>query len=365
VVGRAAGAPVVVSPGWFLAAVVLTFLFEPTVRAFAPGIGAGSYAVAAGGTLVLFVSVFLHELAHALVARRCGVIVQEIAVTLLGGHTRMGAAARTPGRSALIGAAGPAANLLLAALAWAASLAVPAGGVPSLLLTAAALTNGFVGIFNLLPGLPLDGGRVLEAAIWRATGRRSRGMLAAGWVGRLVAVAVVVWAGLPALSDVAAGRSPDVIGLVWPLMIALFLWTGAAQAIRAAKGLQAVEHVSVESLMSPAAPVPADGTVAGLGSLRDGRTIVLIDPSGVPVGYVDAQACAAVPDDRRASTPLVAVAVQIPPGAVVERSLTGGGAVEAIGAAARHGAVLAVTDLGRVVGLLRTSDVISALRTGT
>ncbi|HEY3548035.1 MAG TPA: site-2 protease family protein, partial [Propionicimonas sp.] len=205
VVGRAAGAPVVVSPGWLLGVVVLTYLAEPTVLAYSPELGAAAYLVAAGVAGMLFVSVFLHELGHALVARRHGVVVHELAVTLLGGHTRMAAAAPSPGAGVAIAVAGPAVNLALAAAAWAAAQLAAPGSLASLLLGSAALTNGFVGVFNLLPGLPLDGGRVLEAVVWKRTGRRGPGTVAAGWVGRALAVGVILWA---VGSPLVAGRQP-------------------------------------------------------------------------------------------------------------------------------------------------------------
>ncbi|MCU1433091.1 MAG: Zinc metalloprotease [Actinotalea sp.] len=377
VVGHAAGAPVVVSPGWLLAAVVMTFLFAPTVDAVLPGLGAGTYAVAAVGALLLFGSVFLHELAHALVARRCGVVVREIAVTLLGGHTRMGAAAPTPGRSAAIAASGPAVNLVLAAVAWAAVLVLPVTGVTNLLLTSAAVANGFVGVFNLLPGLPLDGGRVLEALLWRVTGRRSTGTVAAGWVGRVVAVGVLAWAVLP---PVLAGAQPDLTMVVWSALIGAFLWSGAAQAVRGAKAGALVDAVTVAGLMRPAVTFPATGTVGDL-DLADRRSVdaagvgpggatslpdvVLVDAAGRPTAYVERSVLPAVPGPDRTSTPLTAVAVQLPSGSSIPHDLTGAPAVQAVGAAARTSPVMAVLGPAGVVGLLRAQDVISVLRRGT
>ncbi len=87
IIGRVSGAPVILTPSWFLAAAVLTFLFAPTVRSFAPGLGVGIYLVAFVFVLLLFVSVFLHEVAHAVVAKSRGHEVTELAVTIWGGHT--------------------------------------------------------------------------------------------------------------------------------------------------------------------------------------------------------------------------------------------------------------------------------------
>ena len=362
--GRVAGAPVIVSPGWLVAAAVLTFLFAPTVRAAVPNLSEGAaYAVAALGAGLLFVSVFLHEVAHALVARGRGVVVHELAVTLLGGHTRMGAAAPSPTASAVIAAAGPAANLALAAAGWFVAPMLPAAGIAALLATSVALTNGFVGIFNLLPGLPLDGGRVLEALVWRLTGDRTKGTVVAAWVGRLLAVAVVGWL---VLVPLAAGRSPDLTMIVWGAIIGAVLWSGAAQSLQGARAEQAVHRLSVRALMSPARGVPVTATL-GQVDMHDATTpeVVLVEDDGRAVAYVDRSALAAVPPTAHALTPLHAVAVALPKGSTIDVGLTGSEAVRAVGAAARHSPVIAVVDGSRgVVGLLRAQDVISALRSG-
>lgn len=360
VVGRAAGAPVVVSPGWLLGAVVLTAIGAPAVRVFEPRLGGEAYLVAAVAVLLLFGSVFLHELAHAAMARRRGVRVNEIAVTLLGGHTQFGAAAPTPATSALVAVVGPVANLAIAGVAWAALQVLQVHGLARLLIGSLALVNAFVGVFNLVPGLPLDGGRVLEAAVWSWTGRRATGTVLAGWIGRVVAVGVVCWAVLPPL---LAGTSPDLTRVVWAALIGAFLWSGAAGSVRAARSQQAVDDVVVARLMTPAVGFPAGGNLGDLeraGILGD---VVLLASDGSPVGYVDPAALAAVPPTARAATPLSAVAVGLPPDAWVDVALTGADAVRAVAGVARSAPVMAVVDTRSVVGLLRAQDVISALRT--
>lgn len=362
-VGRVAGAPVVVSPGWAVAAVALTLLFAPTVRALAPTVGDSAYVVSASFVLLLLVSVFLHELAHALMARRCGIEVRELAVTLLGGHTRFASAASTPGSSALVAVVGPAANLALGALAWGVAQLLPTGGIAAVVVAAAAVANGFVAVFNLVPGLPLDGGRVLEALVWHVTGRRGRGSEVAGWVGRLVAVGVVVWV---LARPLLAGTRPSLTAVVWASLVGAFLWSGAAAAVRAGRTEQAVERITVRGLMTRASALAARGTLSdALDVLDSGGEVVLLDTDGRPVAYLDRYAVASVPRERAASVPLTAVAVALPGGAVVQADLTGAAAVRAVGGAARTSAASAVLEPdGRVVGLLRTQDVIDALRTG-
>lgn len=363
VVGRAAGAPVVVSPGWAVAAVVLTLLFAPTVRALAPTVGDSAYVVSASFVLLLLVSVFLHELAHALMARRCGIEVRELAVTLLGGHTRFASAAPTPGSSALVAVVGPAVNLVLGVAAWAVSQLLPAGGIAAVVVAAAAVANGFVALFNLVPGLPLDGGRVLEALVWHLTGRRGRGAEVAGWVGRLVAVGVVAWV---LVRPLLAGARPSLTAVVWASLVGAFLWSGAAAAVHAGRTEQAVERITVRGLMTQAQGVPGHVSLGdAVGLLDAGTEVVLLGPDGRPVAYLDRYAVASVPRERAAQVPLTAVAVALPGGAVVDADLTGAAAVRAVGGAARTSpASVVVEPDGRVVGLLRAQDVIDALRTG-
>ncbi len=362
VVGRAAGAPIIITPSWVLAAVVLTSLFAPTVQARAPELGVGTYVVAFGFVVLLFVSVLVHELAHGLVAQARGQTVQEFAITLWGGHTAFGGAAPTPATSALVAVVGPVANLVIAGLCWVGGQAAAPDGLAGLLLYAGAFSNGFVAIFNLVPGLPLDGGRVLEAAVWRITGDRHRGTIVAGWAGRVVAVGVVLWAlGLPLL----AGRSPDVVTVVWTALIGAFLWSGAGAAIRGGHTGRAVGQITVASVGTRATTVPATAMLADADRARStvgAQDVVLLAPDGRAAAYVDRAAADAVPPADRAHTPVTAVAVLLPVGAWVDARLAGVELVRAIGAATQRTPVVVAVDGGRVTALVKAVDVVAALR---
>ncbi|NTW42121.1 MAG: peptidase M50, partial [Cellulomonadaceae bacterium] len=309
VVGRAAGAPVVLSPGWVVAATVLTVVVAPVARRVAPGLDTvGVYVLALVAVLMLFASTFLHELGHALVARRHGIGVHQIALTLLGGHTELGGLAPTPRSSSLVALAGPVTNLALAGVAGALWKVLPSGGPLSWLMLAAALTNLFVGVFNLLPGLPLDGGRVLEALVWAVTTRRRTGTTVAAWAGRVIAIGVLGWTAASALTSGAY----DLTQIVWGVLIGAFVWSGAGQSLTAARSEHAVATLSVRALMQPAVALPAVDRLGELDAMGFGGDAVLLGPLGEPVGYVDPAAAAAVPAPARATTPLTAVAVPLP-----------------------------------------------------
>jgi Zn-dependent protease len=364
VIGRVSGAPVILTPSWFLAAAVLTVLFAPTVQRLAPQLGREIYLVSFAFVLLLFGSVFLHEVAHALVARARGQRVTELAVTLWGGHTAYSGTSARPLDGFLISVVGPLTNLVLAVVFWLAFQAQSTFSVPALLLYAAAFSNAFVGFFNLLPGLPLDGGQILESAVWAATGSRTRGTVVAGWVGRAVAVGVVAWA---LLWPLTLGVRPDLWTVAWAALIGAFLWAGAGQAITAGRTREAMSGLTVRGLARPAVPVTSDASVAAVGRevARAGGPHVLavvVDTAGRPVGYVDPAAAAAVPPDVAETTPVGAVAVPVPAQATVDAGLAGQDMLAALALAGRQASVVPVVEDGRVVGALEVARVVAALR---
>lgn len=363
VLGHVAGAPVVLAPSWLLAAVVLTLVFAPSVQAWTGSGGALPYVVALVFVVLLFASVLVHELAHGLVARARGQQPHAFVLTLWGGHTTFGGAAATPATSALVAVVGPVANLVLAGAFWlAADHAVADGTLLQTLLRAGALANGFVGMFNLVPGLPLDGGRILEAAVWAGTGDRHRGAVVAGWTGRVVAVGVV----LVALArPLLAGTSPSLGSVAWSALIGAFLWSGASAAVRGGRTGRAVDALTLQRVGRPAVVVGAQSSLAvarATAAAAQAEQVVVLAPDGRPVAYVDTEAAARVPADLAGTTNVVAVSTPLPVGAVVDGALTGDALLRALSAASEHSPVVAALVDGRVVALVRTSDVVAALR---
>lgn len=362
VIGRVAGAPIILTRSWILAAVVLTLIFAPTVEAAAPQLGAARYIVAFGFAVLLFGSVLVHELAHGLMARARGQHVEEFALTVWGGHTTFSGVAPTPATSALVAVVGPVANLVLAVLFWLGAQAGPSTGLLALLLYAGAISNGFVGLFNLVPGLPLDGGQILQAAVWQVTGDRHKGSVAAGWAGRVVAIGVLVWA---LATPLAQGRPVDLFTVVWAALIGAFLWNGASAAITAGRTNRNLESLTVESVGRRATSVPVQATLADVDRARgqaQADEVVILSPDGRPAAYVDQAAAAAVPPEHRAVTPVSAVAVVIPVGAVVDARLRGADLVRAVGHVTRTSGVVAAVQDGHVTAIVRAADVIAALR---
>lgn len=362
-IGRLAGAPVVVTPSWFLAAAVLTVLFTPIVAGRAPGLGDGGVMVVAFVfVLLLFASVFLHEAAHALVARARGHHVTELAMTLLGGHTAYTGVQRRVRDGALIAAVGPLTNLALAAAFYLAFELSPPGSIVALLAFAAFSSNVFVGIFNLLPGLPLDGGQLLEALVWRITGSRTRGTIAAGWIGRVVAVGVLAYA---LLLPLTVGARPDLSTVVWSAIVGSFLWSGAGDAMRTARRRDAIGALTAAQFGGPAVVVPAGSTVAQTAAAASGQTsvhVVVTGPDGAPLGWVDPSAAMGVPHQAWATTPVEAVLVPFPAGSAVDESLEGTDLLEHLAATSDGVRLVPVVRDGHVTGVLDVGRVAVALR---
>lgn len=362
--GRISGIPVELSASWLVIAALITVLFAPASSSGTGVVGAGAYVVAFGLAVLLALSVLLHELAHAVAARAYGLHVDMVVIDLWGGHTSLGRP-QTPGASAVVSVVGPVVNVVLAVVAFLGARAVGAGeagsvmAIVSFLLFGTAVTNAFVGVFNLVPGLPLDGGRVLEALVWKLTGDQDTGGLVAGWGGRVVAAGIVVWALLP----LAQGQRPSTLTVIWAGLIALFLWRGASASIQVARFRRRAAAVDLRAITRYAAVAPVRASVADLaGAGPAGRVVdtVLVDDDGRPVAVVPGGSVAAVPADLRSTTPATALARTLPPGSVVAAAGGATGAVEGLARSGELGIVL-VDDAGRPVGRVHPDEFAAAM----
>jgi Zn-dependent protease len=221
--GRVLGIPVRLDPTWFAGLAVLVALSR---QLWAPGLGgAGAVLLSVVFALAFFGCVVLHELAHALVARAVGVPTAEIRLFVFGGVARIAGEPADPGGEALVAMAGPLASVLLAGLCDLASraLAGPAGDLLALLFVGNLVVAGF----NLLPGFPLDGGRVARALVWHVTGRRLLATRVTARLGRALAAALVLGGTAAALWQRTPRWLPHVV-------LGLFLWQAAAGGERSA-----------------------------------------------------------------------------------------------------------------------------------
>jgi Zn-dependent protease len=312
------GVPVYIGKSWPVIALIIVFLYGPVVARNSPDLGLGAYAVAVGFAGLLLISVFAHEASHAVVATWLGYRVNRVVADLWGGHTAYETSTARPGASALVAIAGPAANALLAAAGWVVLLAEPLG-ITGWLIRAIVLTNALVAGFNLLPGLPLDGGFLVDSLVWRVTGSRESGLIAAGWCGRGVTVLVVLWlVGLPLLN----GQPPDLFSLGWAFFIGAFLWVGATNAIRAGRGSRLLAGIRIDSVWRRATALPARSSAAQALALRQsgqgGTAVVIEDDARRAIGLLDDDALRAIPEQSLSGVSVTAVMRQQPEGWVVE-----------------------------------------------
>ena len=352
-IARPFGIPVFISPYWFLIAGLFVFLYARGLVESVPG--TLRYVVAAAFVVLLYASVLVHELSHSVVARGFGLPVRRILLYPLGGFSEIEREPPTPGREFLVSAAGPAVSLALAAGGYALYRGVHGGGVLRVLLFQLVIANVLVGVFNLLPGLPLDGGRMLRAGVWKLTGRPGQATVVAAWAGRVLAIAVLV---IPLALYARAGNGIQLFDAVWLAVIAAFMWTGAGQALRATRVRERLPGLQARTLARRAIPIPANLPLAEAIRRADAaqaRALVVVDHEDRPIAIVNETAVTATPPQRRPWIEAGALARTIDPGLVLPADLSGMALVEAVRRSPASEYLL-VEPSGQVFGVLATAD---------
>jgi Zn-dependent protease/CBS domain-containing protein len=350
VVARPFGIPVYVSPYWFIIAGVFIIIYANDLSAALSG--DMRYVVAAAFVVLLYVSVLVHELSHSVVARGFGLPVRRILLYPLGGVSEIEREAPTPGREFAVAAAGPALSLVLGALGWGLAQVAPYG-VTGALIRQLMFANFVVAGFNLLPGLPLDGGRMLRAVIWKVTGRPYAATISAAWVGRVLAIGLLA---IPFFSGSLAGG--DLVSTLWVVVIAAFMWTGATQSIKATRFRERLPALQARRLARRAVSVPASTPLAEAVRQADeagARAIVVVDHDNAPLGIVNEAAVTATPPQRRPWVDTGSMARTIEPNMVLSADLQGMALLDAIRRAPATEYLL-VEPSGQVVGVLAARD---------
>jgi Zn-dependent protease len=354
VIARLFGIPVYISPYWFVIAGVFILVYANELAATLHG--DTRFIVAAAFVVLLYVSVLIHELSHCVVARGYGLPVRRILLYPLGGFSEIELEPQTPGREFLVSAAGPALSLVLAAGGYGLMHVVSPDTITGTLVSQLRWANLVVGIFNLLPGLPLDGGRMLRAVIWKLTGRPATSTIAAAWAGRVLAVALFV---VPFLIGVVNGTGGDLVTVVWLAVIAAFMWTGAGQAIKATRFRERLPALQARRLARKAVSVAADTPLAEAIRRADesqARAVVVVDHEDKPIAIVNETAVMATPPQRRPWIEAGSLARTLEPNLVLSADLSGMALLDAIRRAPATEYLL-VEPSGQVYGVLATRDV--------
>jgi Zn-dependent protease len=359
-IGSVAGSDVLVSRSWFLVAGLVAVLVAPRVDQVQPGLGAWKYVAGLAFAVILYMSVLLHEASHALMARRYGFPVSSITLHFLGGMTAIEGEANRPRQEFMIAVVGPLTSIAVGVAAVGMWFVTP-DGLLRMAVEGLAGANLLVGILNLVPGLPLDGGRVLKSVVWGATGNVHRGTIVAGWGGRLTAAAVLCW---PIFQESVLGQPPDVIDFILALVIALFLWSGATSAMASARLRRRLPGLVARDLARRTLTVPDDlplGEAVRRAQEAEAGSIVTVTSGGRPTGVVNEAALLATPEDRRPWVAVSTVARTLDEGLSLPVGIRG---EELILAISRNPATeyLLLDEDGSIYGVLTTADVDRAFR---
>ncbi len=361
-IGSIRGIDVLVRSSWLLVAILIAFLLAPRIEEVAPGLGGWKYVAGVAFAVLLYLSILLHEISHALMAQRYGLGVRSISLHFLGGATEIDSETRTPGQEFKVAVVGPLTSLVVGAAAL-ALLTVTPEGLLDFTVWSLAWANLIVGILNLVPGLPLDGGRVLRAFVWKVTGNMHRGTIVAGWGGRVVAVAVLAW--LP-LSRIVFGLRPDIFDFAMAVIIAAFLWSGATASMVSARVRRRLPALKARPLarrvVAVCDEVPVAEAVRKAQESEAGAIVVHTGDDRLS-GVVNEAALLATPEDRRAWVPVSDVARTLEEGLVLPADIAGEELILAMSHTPAEEYVLVEED-GSLFGVLATVDVDRAFEEG-
>jgi Zn-dependent protease/CBS domain-containing protein len=248
-IGNLFGIPFYVNPSWFLVLALVTFSYGGALAAQFPALGIVlPWILGLVAALLLFASVLAHELGHSFVAIRQGIDVKSITLFLFGGLASLERESKTPGEAFWVAIAGPAVSLMLFILFSIVALTTPVTGPLAAILGLLASINLMLALFNLIPGLPLDGGNILKSLVWKITGNPYKGVIFAGRVGQALGWIAVLLGGLAIL-----GISN--IGSFWTLLIGFFLIQNAGTAAQSAAIQDTLSHYTAGDAVNPNSPI--------------------------------------------------------------------------------------------------------------
>jgi Zn-dependent protease/CBS domain-containing protein len=309
--------------------------------------------------LLLFGSVLVHELGHSLVAAGRGLRVENITLFIFGGVSSIAKEASTARDEFLIAVVGPLISLVLAGVFWLVAQVVPAGSAVSALAGYLALANLLLGVFNIVPGFPLDGGRVLRSIVWGATGDQARSTRIASYVGQAFAFVLIGWGVVQVLGG-------DLFGGLWIGFIGWFLNSGAEGSRQQMTVRRLLDGVPVTRVMDPvpetlSATVTVHDFVLDHALRRGQRAMPVVDARRL-VGIVSVTDAKHLGQPAWAITPVSEVMTRLPLKTLgPEADLSA--ALELMVASGVH--QVPIEQNGVLVGMLSRSDVMRYLQLGS
>jgi Zn-dependent protease/CBS domain-containing protein len=360
-VGNLFGIPFYINPSWFLVLGLVTLTYGNALALSFPALPMGlPLLLGLGTSLLVFASVLAHELGHSFVARKQGINVRSITLFLFGGLANLEKESETPGEAFWVAIAGPLVSFflfgVLTLLAATMPLAAPVAAIVSLL----GMVNLSLGLFNLIPGLPLDGGNILKAIVWKVTGNPYRGVKFASWVGQAFG-----WLAI------ASGVLPFVLfgtfGNVWNVLIGWFLLQNAGRSAQFARvqeqlsGLVAADAVTVNSPV-----VAADLSLREFVDVRtldrdNWRRFLVTNHEGQLVGEINLDTLKTIPTDRWSTTTVSELMQPIEPTRIIAADRPLLDAIEVI-EKEKMNTLTVIGDNGVLVGLLEKAAIINLVQ---
>jgi Zn-dependent protease/CBS domain-containing protein len=294
-VGNLFGIPFFINFSWFLVLGLVTWDYGNELGFSFPQLGGFAWVLGLGAALMLFASVLAHELGHSFVAMRQGIPVNSITLFIFGGLASMGEESKTPGDAFWVAIAGPLVSIVLFTLLTLVSLFGGITGAPAAIVNLIASINLALALFNLLPGLPLDGGNALKAIVWKITGKPYKGLAFASKAGQFLGW---VGVGLGLLSVLGLSN----IGSFWTLIVGWFLLQNAGRSAQAASVQEQLSGLTAADAVTPNSPVVsaelslrefANNYV--IGNATDWKKYLVTDAEGKMIGEIAVDAMKTIP----------------------------------------------------------------------
>ena len=290
-VGNLFGIPFYVNASWFLVLGLVTWQYGGALAGLFPTLGpVAPWLLGLFAALLLFASVLAHELGHSWVAIKQGIGVKSISLFLFGGLANLERESKTPAEAFWVAIAGPLVSLFLSGLLTAIGIGAALTGPAAAIVQLLASINLVLALFNLIPGLPLDGGNILKAIVWKITGNPYKGVIFASRVGQIIG-----WIAI----------ATGIFGNIWNLVIGWFLLQNAGQSAQYATvqnqlaGLTAADALTAESpIVSQDLSLREFANNYVIGSTHTWRRFLVTDDAGQLVGAIDLDDLKTIPTSR-------------------------------------------------------------------
>jgi Zn-dependent protease len=359
--GTLFGIPFYANPSWFLILALVTLTYGDGLAAAFPSLLPGVPLVLGLTTgLLVFASVLAHELGHSFVAMRQGINVKSISLFLFGGVASLEKESETPGNAFWVAIAGPLVSFFLFGFLVLFNGLVSLPAPLSAMLSVLATVNFSLGAFNLIPGLPLDGGNILKALVWKITGNPYQGVKFASWVGQAFGYVAIASGILPI---VLTGSFDN----IWNAMIGWFLLQNARQSAQFARVQSNLDGLVAADGVTEKSPI-----IAAQSSLRDFvdlRTLeysnwqrfLVTDANGYLIGTINIEALKAVPTELWSSKTVGDLVQPIEPTTIIESQQPLLAAIEQL-EKYRLPALHVINENGLLVGLLEKTAIVDLVQ---